>query len=200
MRICCNLHPTLTLLFAIALVAAFAGSVATAAHHSKYLFFVGTYTQEGSKSKGIYAFSYDADTSQVAPLGLAAETTNPSWLTVHPNGGFLYAVNEVANYKGPNSGGLSAFSIDRTKDGQATGKLTFLNEVATRGAGPCYVTVDHTGKYALVANYDGGSVAVFPIREDGSLGDTSAFVQHTGTRRRSRAPGSTTRSLNRPQP
>jgi 6-phosphogluconolactonase len=140
-----------------------------------YLFYVGTYTEEGSKSKGIYAFRFDAATSEITPLGLAAETTNPSFVALHPNGRYLYAVNEVGNYKGPNSGGVSAFSIDR-----ATGKLTFLNEMATRGADPCYITVDRTGKYVLVANYTGGSVAVFPVLADGKLGEASAFVQHTG--------------------
>src|SRR5437762_9730169 len=78
----------------------------------KYLFYVGTYTQEGSKSKGIYAYRFDAATGQSTSLGLAAETTNPSFLALHPSGHFLYAVNEVGNYKGPNSGGVSAFSVD----------------------------------------------------------------------------------------
>jgi 6-phosphogluconolactonase len=141
----------------------------------KYLFYVGTYTQEGSSSKGIYAYRYDASTQEVTSLGLAAETTNPSWVALHPNGRFLYAVNEVQTYNGPNSGGVSAFSIDR-----ATGKLTFLNEVASRGADPCYITVDQSGKYVLVANYTGGSIAAFPISDDGKLGNSSAFVQHTG--------------------
>jgi 6-phosphogluconolactonase len=150
-------------------------SLAAAAPQGNYLFYVGTYTEEGSKSKGIYAYRFDANTGKVTSLGLAAETTNPSFVALHPNGRFLFAVNEVPNYKGPNSGGVSAFSIDR-----ATGKLTFLNEVASRGADPCYITVDKTGKYVLVANYTGGSVAVFPVREDGKLGEASAFVQHTG--------------------
>jgi 6-phosphogluconolactonase len=149
--------------------------VAAPAQHGKYLFYVGTYTEEGSKSKGIYVYRYDAKTAQITPLGLAAETTNPSFVALHPNGKYLYAVNEVGNYKGPNSGGVSAFSIDH-----ATGKLTFLNEVASRGADPCYITVDRTGKYVLVANYTGGSVAVFPVLADGKLGEASAFVQHTG--------------------
>ena len=150
-------------------------AAAAPAPHGKYLFYVGTYTEEGSKSKGIYAYQFDPNTGQITSLGLAAETTNPSFLALHPNGKYLYAVNEVGNYKGPNSGGVSAFSIDR-----ATGKLTFLNEVASRGADPCYITVDRTGKYVLVANYTGGSVAVFPVLPDGKLGDASAFVQHTG--------------------
>jgi len=141
----------------------------------KYLLYVGTYTQDGSQSKGIYAYRYDAATQEVTSLGLAAETTNPSWVALHPNGRFLYAVNEVQNYNGPNSGGVSAFSIDRD-----TGKLTFLNEVASRGADPCYITVDQSGKYVLVANYTGGSIAAFPISADGKLGAASAFVQHTG--------------------
>jgi 6-phosphogluconolactonase len=141
----------------------------------KYLFYVGTYTQDGSTSKGIYAYRYDAATQEVTSLGLAAETTNPSWVALHPNRRFLYAVNEVQNYNGPNSGGVSAFAIDR-----ATGKLTFLNEVASRGADPCYITVDQSGKYVLVANYTGGSIAAFPISADGKLGKASAFVQHTG--------------------
>src|SRR5260221_2151522 len=150
-------------------------AAAPAAKKSTYLFYVGTYTEEGSKSKGIYAFRYDAATSQITPLGLAAETTNPSFVAPSPNGKYLYAVNEVGNYKGPNSGGVSAFSVDH-----ATGKLSFLNEVASRGADPCYIIVDKAGKYVLVANYTGGSVAVFPVLADGKLGEASAFVQHTG--------------------
>jgi 6-phosphogluconolactonase len=140
----------------------------------RYIGYIGTYT-EGTNSKGIYAFRYDAASGQVTMIGLAAETTNPSFVAVHPNGRFLYAVNELKNYKGPNSGGVSAFAVDR-----ATGKLTFLNELPSRGADPCYIIVDKEGKHVLVANYTGGSVAVFPIKDDGSLGEASAFVQHTG--------------------
>jgi 6-phosphogluconolactonase len=149
---------------------------AAPASHKKYLVYVGTYTlEEGSKSKGIYAYSFDADTAELTPLGLAAETINPSFLAEHPNHRFLYAVNETVNYKGEKSGAVSAFAIDH-----ATGKLTLLNEVASKGADPCYITLDKAGKYVLVANYTGGSVAVFPVLADGRLGEASAFIQHTG--------------------
>jgi 6-phosphogluconolactonase len=147
---------------------------------SEYILFVGTYTEEGSKSKGIYAYNYDAKTGKITSLGLAAETTNPSWVAIHPNGRFVYAVNEIGNYKNPNNGGLSAFSIDHDKDGRPTGKLTFLNEMPTHGADPCYVTVDKTGKYALVANYTGGSLVVYRIADDGSVGVGSSLIYHTG--------------------
>lgn len=140
----------------------------------KYLLFVGTYTQK--ESKGIYVYRFDAASSKLTPLGVAAETVNPSFLTIDPSRRFLYAVNEVQKYKGADSGAVSAFAINRQ-----TGKLSQLNEVASRGADPCYIALDKTGKYVLVANYTGGNVAVFPIHADGRLGESSAVLQDTGT-------------------
>jgi 6-phosphogluconolactonase len=148
---------------------------ATASKKGTYVMYVGTYTQEGSTSKGIYAYRFDPGTVQLTSIGLAAETTNPSFLAVHPNHRFLYAVNEIGNYEGQKSGAVSAFAIDK-----ATGKLTLLNQVASGGADPCYIIVDKGGKFVLVANYTGGSIAAFPIKEDGSLDKPSAFIQHTG--------------------
>src|SRR5579863_4131119 len=174
MRSSQSLLKPLILLFVCLLWIVPARTAAPAAHN-KYLVYVGTYTEEGSTSRGIYAYRFDSNTGEVTSLGLAAQTVNPSFLAIHPNHRFLYAVNEVKSYAGQTSGAVSAFAVNR-----ATGKLTLLNEVASRGADPCYITVDETGKYVLVANYSGGSVAVFPVLEDGRLGDASAFVQHTG--------------------
>jgi 6-phosphogluconolactonase len=142
---------------------------------SSYFMYVGTYTEADSTSKGIYVYRFEPRTGRVTELGLAAQTTNPSFLAVHPSYRFLYAVNEIGNYGGQKSGAVSAFAID-----SSTGKLTLLNQLATGGADPCYLTVDKTGKFLLVANYSGGSIAVFPILEDGRLGEKSAFIQHTG--------------------
>jgi 6-phosphogluconolactonase len=141
---------------------------------NKYLLFVGTYTEK--ESKGIYAFRFDTASAELTSLGVAAKTTNPSFLAIDQTSHFLYAANEFEKYKGASSGALSAFAIDRQ-----TGKLSLLNEVPSRGADPCYVAFDETGKYALVANYTGGSVAVFPVRADGQIGEPSAFVQHIGS-------------------
>jgi len=149
-------------------------SAAKDSQKNKYLLFVGTYTQK--ESKGIYAYRFDAASSELTALGVAAETTNPSFLTIDPSHRFLYAVNEVQKYEGADSGAVSAFAINRE-----TGKLSLLNEVASRGADPCYIALDKTGKYVLVANYTGGSVAVFPIHADGHLGESSAILQDTGT-------------------
>jgi len=148
--------------------------IASAQTNNKYLVYVGTYSQRGSQ--GIYVYRYDAGTGQMTPLGVAAQTKDPSFLVIHPNRKWLYAVNEGQTYKGQASGGVSAFAIDR-----ATGKLAFLNEVASRGTDPCYIALDRTGKFALVANYSSGSVAVFPVLADGRLGEASAFDQHQGS-------------------
>jgi 6-phosphogluconolactonase len=174
-RVMTQTRPPLVFLVLLSVCAVFA-EAAPAPQKHKYWVYVGTYTAEGgSTSKGIYAYRFNADTAGLTSIGVAAETTNPSFLAVHPNHRFLYAVNEVSNYKGEKSGAVSAFAIDR-----ATGKLTLLNQLASRGADPAYITVDKSGKYVLVANYTGGSVAVFPVLGDGRLGEASAFIQHTG--------------------
>ncbi len=156
--------------------ALFARSPGKAAGKGKYFVYVGTYTRQKTKSQGIYAYRFDGATGQLTSLGLVAETASPAFLAVHPNRRSLYAVNEIDNYEGRKSGAVSAFAIDR-----GTGKLTYLNQVSSRGGGPCHVSVDKTGKYVLLANYGGGSVAMFPVLEDGRLGEASAFVQHTGS-------------------
>lgn len=135
--------------------------------------YFGTYT--GPKSKGIYRSELDLATGKLTPVELAGETTNPSFLATHPNQKFLYAVGEVGNFEGQKTGAVTAFAID-----PATGNLTRLNQQSSRGAGPCHIVLDRTGKNALVANYGGGSVAALPIGGDGRLAPASSFVQHKG--------------------
>src|SRR6267154_110345 len=140
-----------------------------------YLVYAGTYTNK-TASKGIYVYNFDPGTGKLASLGVAAESEDPSFLAVPPSGKYLYAVNEIDHFDEKKSGAASAFSID-----QKTGKLTLLNQAATRGAGPCHISLDKSGKFALVANYDGGSVATFPVHPDGTLGEAADFVEHRGS-------------------
>jgi 6-phosphogluconolactonase len=136
--------------------------------------FIGTYTQK--TSKGIYRCELDLATGKLSEPVLAAETVSPSFLALHPTGRFLYAVNETANFEGTKAGAVSAFALD-----PATGALTFLNQLSSKGGAPCHLVVDQTGKYVLLANYTGGSVCVLPIGADGKLGEPTAFVQHEGS-------------------
>jgi len=137
------------------------------------ILFAGTYTAKDSK--GIYAYRFDAPSGELTPLGLAAETANPSFLAIDRTHRYLYAVNEVQNFEGAKTGAVSAFTIDGK-----TGKLSLLNQVASEGADPCYVSFDKTGKYLLVANYTGGTVAVFPIQKDGRLSKASSVMYDKG--------------------
>lgn len=140
----------------------------------KYLVYVGTYTDHGSK--GIYVYRFDSSTGKMTSLGLAAEATEPSFLAVDSSGRFLYAVNETETFDGQPTGAASAFAIQPD-----TGKLSLLNQVSSRGTDPAHITLDRTGKYALVANYTSGSVAVFALLKDGRLGEVTSFVQHKGS-------------------
>jgi 6-phosphogluconolactonase len=147
-------------------------TVASAAPEADLQLFVGTYT--GPKSRGIYTCRFNPTTGQLSVEGLAAETPNPTFLAIHPNKRFLYAANEISDFDGKQAGSVSAFAID------ASGRLTPLNQQSSGGTGPCHLVVDATGKFVLVANYGGGSIASLPIQADGRLGTAVSFVQHKG--------------------
>ena len=152
--------------FTFALMIAFA---VTAATPKEVLVYFGTYTRANGPSKGIYVSKLDLKSGHVSEPELAAEATSPSFLAIHPNKRFLYAVGEIQK------GGVMSFSIE------GDGKLKFLNERPSGGAGPTHLTVDRAGKNVLVANYGGGSIACLPIAADGSLAPVSAFIQHQGS-------------------
>jgi len=142
--------------------------------------YVGTYTQPlphvVGKGEGIYRFTLDPNDGALKPVGLTANVVSPSFLALHPSQGFLYAVEEAAEAPGELTGTVAAFAVSAEDAG-----LTFLNRQSTRGNGPCHLTVDATGAYLLVTNHGSGSVAVYPIRTDGSLGEASDLVQHVGS-------------------
>jgi 6-phosphogluconolactonase len=132
--------------------------------------FFGTYT--GGKSKGIYRSKLDAKTGALSTPELAAEMASPSFLAIHPTNRSLYAVGEGGGDAG---GPVVAFTLDRT-----TGSLTKMNELASGGPGPCHISIDPSGQFALVANYGGGSCAAFKLGEDGKLAARTSFVKHSG--------------------
>jgi len=142
--------------------------------------YVGTYTRSlphvQAKSEGIYLLAMDADSGALSHVSTTTGVENPSYLTLHPSGNYLYAVNEVGDFGGNSSGAVSAFAIDPT-----SGALTFLNQEPTNGAAPCHLSVDATGRYLLTSNYSGGSVCVHPIGRNGRLGTMSDFIQHVGS-------------------
>jgi 6-phosphogluconolactonase len=142
------------------------------------LVFVGTYTGGKTNSQGIYALrmrDVPGKPPAFTPLGVAAETASPSFLTVDAARGLLFAVNETDEYNGKPTGSVSAFTIDR-----ATGKLTLINRQPSLGKAPCHLTLDKSGRFLIVANYSSGTVAVLPVAADGKLGEPTV-VQHSGS-------------------
>jgi len=146
-----------------------AGAPAAASH----VVYIGTYT--GSTSQGIYAFRFDDGTGALAPIGLVAETTSPSFLTASASGRFVFAVNESSTYGGEKSGSVTSFAVDA-----ATSKLTQLSVQSSRGADPCHLALDRTGRYLAVANYSGGNFALFPVDAAGRLGPATTVVAGSG--------------------
>ncbi len=139
-----------------------------------YRFYIGTYT--GNKSKGIYSGKLYRAEDKIELTGLAAETVNPSFLTLHPNGKFLYAVNETSKMDGKNEGGVTAFEIN-----PEDGKLKELNRKPSGGTAPCHLAIDKTGTFLVIANYGSGTVACYKLNENGTIGEKTAQIQHTGS-------------------
>ena len=139
-----------------------------------YLVYVGTYT--GESSQGIYACRLDTDSGQMTAPELVAPSRNPSFLAVHPNQRFLYAVNEVRDEGNGEGGTVEAFEID-----PGTGQLKLLNRVSSRGEWPCHLNLDRTGQMLVLANYLNGTVAGFAVGEDGRLSEATTVVQHRGS-------------------
>ena len=131
-------------------------------------FYVGS-TGKPPETQGIYRFTLDLDSGKLSAPQMVADAKRASWLTIHPNGEVLYTTAEGQ------PGAAAAYAINED------GTLKLLNQQSTGGAGPTHLWVDGAGKNLLVANYSGGSIACIAIKEDGSLGEQTAFVQHTGS-------------------
>lgn len=138
------------------------------------LLYVGTYTS--GKSEGIYVYSMNLASGELKHVATTKGVKDPSFVAVAPSRRYLYAVNELEEFAGKKSGAVSAFAID-----SKTGDLRFLNQQPSLGGAPCYLDVDRSGRFVLVANYAGGNVAVLPIRRDGTLGEATDMKQDHGS-------------------
>jgi 6-phosphogluconolactonase (cycloisomerase 2 family) len=114
---------------------------------------------------GIHIFEVNRDTGALTPAGVHELGTSPSCLAVNAAGTCLYSANETDRVGDAKEGTVSAFAVSRPD-----GKLKLLNTVRSGGAGPTYVSLHPSGRFVLVANYFGGSIAVLPVRDDGGLG------------------------------
>ena len=143
------------------------------------LVYVGTYTHSGAadsgRSEGIFIYEFDPISGALTRRGAVRDVLNPSFLTISKDRRRLFAVNEYERPPEMPEGGVSAFAIDRDP-----ALPTFLNRQSSHGEAPCYVTLDATEQWAFVANYTSGTVAVYPVGEDGRLGAATHILQNQG--------------------
>src|SRR5581483_693359 len=143
----------------------------TTSHHRIY---VGSYAT--ADQPGIYAFTFDGSTGELTAHETFTGVINPSFLVVHPNGRWLYAVSETSQQENGSAGAVWAFR--RTREARG---IEPINHQSSGGDAPCHLEIDPTGRWLLVSNYSSGSVGVLPLLEDGSLGEMTDLVQHSGS-------------------
>jgi 6-phosphogluconolactonase (cycloisomerase 2 family) len=131
------------------------------------LAYVGTYSDHG---EGIYLFQVDSSSGRLTRLRVFPSKVSPSWIAFGPGNRFLYSANEISTFGGRPTGSVTAYAVG------TNGDLGALNTVSSGGTGPAHLSVDPQGKYVFVANYGGGTVAVVPVRADGSIGEPTQTI------------------------
>jgi 6-phosphogluconolactonase len=139
----------------------------------KHIMYVGTYTK--GMTDGIFVYSFDDQSGKLVDLKIPAVSNNPSFLTISGDKKYLYSVGELDNLDANNSGGVSAFRIEKN------GQLSLINRVLSNGANPCHVCLSPDGKKLVASNYSGGNISLFNILPNGSLSELMQKIQHIGS-------------------
>jgi 6-phosphogluconolactonase len=145
-----------------------ASSNSTSATTSNELAYVGCADAAGT----IITFAIDPGTGGLTRKSSITTGSAVSFAGFHPSKKFLYVNHRMVDQ-------VDALAVD-----PATGALTPLNTVPTVGipgsmrAGPVFVTVDHGGKFLLVAQYQGSNVLVFALGPDGKIGAQVGSLSH----------------------
>ncbi len=144
----------------------------TGQNKSKTFLFVGSFTQ-GEKTDGIYVYEFNSNNGELKEVEREGDLVNPSFLTISPNGKYLYACTDTRLEE---HGSVSAFKIDTL-----TGKITFLNKQTSGGRNPVHVVVDMNNEYVINSNYTDSGISVFKCNSDGSLNPYSELIEFEGS-------------------
>ena len=142
-------------------------------NHGKEIIYVGTFSEGGSL--GIYVFDMDRENMRFDLIQTIVTKKSPSFVAASPDGRFLFSANRGGTAEEEGWGSVSSFAID-----PASGKLTVINTKPSHGAEPCYVSVHPSGKYIFVTHYLSGNFVVFPINENGEIGEPSTDIMLKG--------------------
>ncbi len=132
--------------------------------------YFGSFTKD--RDEGIYRGALDMQTGELKIVGGVGGTPNPSFLVLGPDGKHLYATTESREQ----GGGAAAFAVDAQ-----SGDLTLINSQPSGSGGTCHIGLDPAGTTAILSDYGGGSVASFPILDDGGVGPVASFIKHADT-------------------
>src|SRR6185312_505792 len=140
-----------------------------------YPFYLGSYAP--ATQPGIYAFTLDGNSGQLTPGWTFTGIVHPSFVALHPNKRWLFAVSETSAHQEGRSGEVWALHLPAAG---TTEQPRQINHQPSNGDWPCHLSIDASGRWLLASNYQSGNVSVFPIQEDGALGTLAANVQHHG--------------------
>jgi len=147
-------------------------SVVQAQHKAKTYLFIGSYTG-GKPDRGIYVCAFKPGSGKLEELGAAYDVVNPSYISLSPNGQYLYA---CADTQLPDTGSILSFKIDSLR-----GILKFINRQPSGGDNPVYSSVDRSNKYLVNSNYTGASVSAYMLNTDGSLNPYVQMIPFEGS-------------------
>lgn len=139
----------------------------------KQQFYVGTFTN--GESKGIYLCELNTESDEIVLKESFVGIDNPSFLKVSQDKKFLYVVCRAPKNIEPSGGFVQSYKIIKGN------KIKFLNKQLTHGGDPCHLDVSPDGKFVAIANYGGGSTALFPVSENGLLESASSVIVNEGS-------------------
>ncbi|HEY0754580.1 MAG TPA: lactonase family protein [Ktedonobacteraceae bacterium] len=141
----------------------------------QYMLYLGSYAK--AEQAGIYAFHFASPSGQLTPRWSFAGIVNPSFIALHANKRWLFAVSEMSLHSDGRSG--EVWALDLAEQGTES-QPHEINHQPSNGDWPCHLTIDASGRWILVSNYQSGNISVFPILTNGALGTLAENVQHSG--------------------
>ena len=160
------------------IIAGILGLTFVTCHHSctgrNEILYVGTYDQR--ESQGIYVYRFDRNSGTFNLLQTIPEISSPNFLAVHPSGAFLYAVNKIPGEDGRSSDAVSSLAINPDD-----GTLSLINQVPSHGENACHISLDRDGHWIFISHYGSGSLSVFPVNPEGSIGDSVQTIFFEGS-------------------
>lgn len=139
--------------------------------------FAGRYTDTGSKN-GLYLYDLNLQTGNFTTVSESDAGPNPSYFCISKKYGYIYAANEVMDFKGEKAGGVTALSYD-----EQSGAVNKLKDLVVPDGGPCFISLSPDEDFLLMANYSSSSVAVVKLDNKGlpeSVTDTILFAGDSG--------------------